>query len=305
MECFYEPWSNCTINDALQGADINSFRTIHICDVQDTFTNADARRAIIAHYRNDRVLNIVFTKGPNKPYYPKSLIPVSLQHILHCSPVSIAAHYYWWRALSASFLIRPNALTLSLLRSVDTLNYNRKADFCVALFVRHGDKGIEMNLVGLKEYLKVADFLFNVSKQNSTIAGRSSDKVSDLVFITTDDNHTLSELETWGKVSNKKTIFTSLFDRSEQTFSLTYDKQHQKGYKAVHDKLEYISMLLNLEYALKCDAWVCTLASNSCRVIDELRSTVAAKAGNLYADISEESCGRKPCIGFGVFNWGD
>lgn len=33
-------------------------------------------------------------------------------------------------------------------------------------------------------------------------------------------------------------------------------------------------MLLNLEYALKCDAFVCTLMSNWCRLIDELRATV-------------------------------
>ena len=41
----------------------------------------------------------------------------------------------------------------------------------------------------------------------------------------------------------------------------------------MHDDLEYVSMLLNLQYALRCD----TLASNSCRVIDELRATVGGK----------------------------
>ena len=33
-------------------------------------------------------------------------------------------------------------------------------------------------------------------------------------------------------------------------------------------------MLLNLEYALKCDAFIGTLASNSCRLVDEMRTTV-------------------------------
>ena len=33
-------------------------------------------------------------------------------------------------------------------------------------------------------------------------------------------------------------------------------------------------MLLNLEYAIKCDAYVGTLASNWCRLVDELRATV-------------------------------
>ena len=37
---------------------------------------------------------------------------------------------------------------------------------------------------------------------------------------------------------------------------------------------EYLSMLLNLEYSLKCDAFIGTLASNSCRLVDEMRCTV-------------------------------
>ena len=33
-------------------------------------------------------------------------------------------------------------------------------------------------------------------------------------------------------------------------------------------------MLLNLEYSLKCDAFIGTLASNWCRLVDEMRCTV-------------------------------
>jgi hypothetical protein len=33
-------------------------------------------------------------------------------------------------------------------------------------------------------------------------------------------------------------------------------------------------MLLNLEYSLQCDAYVGTLASNWCRIVDEMRATV-------------------------------
>jgi hypothetical protein len=33
-------------------------------------------------------------------------------------------------------------------------------------------------------------------------------------------------------------------------------------------------MLLNLEYALKCDAFIGTLESNSCRLVDEMRTTI-------------------------------
>jgi hypothetical protein len=68
------------------------------------------------------------------------------------------------------------------------------------------------------------------------------------------------------------------------------------GTVAVHDKLEYISMLLNLYYSLRSEAYVCTLRSNSCRIIDELRATVGGKANRFYADLSIESCPHPPCL---------
>jgi hypothetical protein len=64
----------------------------------------------------------------------------------------------------------------------------------------------------------------------------------------------------------------------------------------VHDKLEYISMLLNLYYSLRSEAYVCTLKSNSCRIIDEMRATVGAKANRFFADLSIETCSKPPCI---------
>jgi hypothetical protein len=60
--------------------------------------------------------------------------------------------------------------------------------------------------------------------------------------------------------------------------------------------VQYISMLLNLYYALRCEAWVCTLASNSCCIMDELRATVGGKANRYYTDLSVGSCARPPCL---------
>lgn len=65
---------------------------------------------------------------------------------------------------------------------------------------------------------------------------------------------------------------------------------------AVHDELEYISMLLNLYYSLRSEAYVCTLASNSCRIIDEMRATLGGKANRFYADLSVETCPHPPCL---------
>jgi hypothetical protein len=38
------------------------------------------------------------------------------------------------------------------------------------------------------------------------------------------------------------------------------------------------------------------MASNFCRVFDELRATVAAKADHPYVDLSVETCVHPPCV---------
>lgn len=79
------------------------------------------------------------------------------------------------------------------------------------------------------------------------------------------------------------------------------------GTVAVHDKLEYLSMMLNLYYSVRSEAYVCTMRSNSCRIIDEMRTTVGAKANRFFADISVESCPHPPCLDHEdqIVNWGE
>ena len=54
-------------------------------------------------------------------------------------------------------------------------------------------------------------------------------------------------------------------------------------------------MLVHLSDFLKCDAFVCTLMSNYCRLIDEFRATIAMKPAALFADLSKETCSQPPC----------
>lgn len=59
---------------------------------------------------------------------------------------------------------------------------------CVAAYVRHGDKGIEMKLVPFTEYGKVALTLF---EKGGTIDRR--------LFLGTEDYRVLKEAQQWGK----------------------------------------------------------------------------------------------------------
>ena len=120
--------------------------------------------------------------------------------------------------------------------------------------------------------------------------------ITGTLFITTEDPAVLDQALHVAGGHRWEIIATNLFDRASQTAYKTWDEQHKKGTRAVHDEYEYLSMMLNLHISLQCEAWVCTLASNSCRIMDELRATVGAKANRYYADLSIETCTAPPCV---------
>ena len=74
----------------------------------------------------------------------------------------------------------------------------------------------------------------------------------------------------------------------EEEVELTLTSLLSLGYNAEHvDK--YFAMIYDLSFHLRCEAFVCTMASNFCRIIDELRATVGAKAHRHYSDISSHN----------------
>jgi hypothetical protein len=256
-------------------------------------------------------INIVLTYG-GAPYDAHKFLPRQVQALLHCSPVRPDLHHYWWRAVSASYVARPNRLALRKLRELRVTSVDPKQ--CIATFVRHGDKGIEMQLLDFDRYRSVAEEMwkqgllpatakevkfhghFVPSTAGSKNGAEAAPSFNGTLFVTTEDPVVLKQAEAFGAQNNWRIVYTNLFDRAKQTAVKTWDEQHKRGTVAVHDDLEYLSMLLNLEQALQCEAWVCTLASNSCRIMDELRTTVAAKSNRYFADLSTETCEDPPCV---------
>ena len=74
--------------------------------------------------------------------------------------------------------------------------------------------------------------------------------------------------------------YTNVFDR----LSVSASEHTPAG---LYNPLEYLSMLLNLDLSLDCSSWVCTLRSNWCIIIDELRATVANKANLAQIDLNQ------------------
>jgi len=176
----------------------------------------------------------------------------------------------------------------------------------LSVYIRHGDKGGEMRLVPTSTYVRTMQSMF----ENGWVGGdrsshpnslprssvRSSEGVKRVVFLGTETPTVLEEVKHWCRLHNFTLLYTDLVDRRDTVSgglnrSVAVFRPHQG-----HPPLEYLSMILNLDLSLRSAAWVCTLASNWCRVVDELRSTVAFKAEWVYADLSKETCSVPPCI---------
>jgi hypothetical protein len=102
------------------------------------------------------------TYGGGK-YNAHDYIPHQVYPLLHCSPIKPEFYYYWWRAVSVSYLTRPNEETRMLLSSLHPNQpyYRDDLESCIAMFVRHGDKGIEMKLHEFNDFAIVAKLMWN------------------------------------------------------------------------------------------------------------------------------------------------
>ena len=321
LGCYYEQWSSCNMTHVLHGArpgyDVNSLPNLDTLTFQNIFDSEAQRQEMIKKY--DGIPSFNMALHDHKGQKERAYIPFEVRHILfNCSPVLDHARHYWWRAVALTYLLRPNKETSALLANYSTLSI---PDFeqCIAMYVRHGDKSVEMKLVDLQTYLNSATALWRrglkpVSYSTisaPSITGREGEGYNNLsnsnsnsngtIFLGTEDPAVLSEATEWGRSNGWNIAFTNLFDRAEVSAKESW--AGKRGKAEVHHPLEYLSMILNLQYALKSQAWVCTLASNFCRVIDELRATVGAKANHLFVDLSSETCARPPCVGDGIWDF--
>lgn len=102
------------------------------------FEDATGLEQMVQSLENLQGINLVMTTGGG-PYDGHNYIPHQLRPIIDCSPMRPGADYYWWRAVSATFITRPNRETLTMLAKHTSLAVQDFGD-TVSMFVRHGDK---------------------------------------------------------------------------------------------------------------------------------------------------------------------
>ena len=303
LECYYLPWSKCTLKDA--GIIIPSP------------TKPISKKSFLTHYNHNNLKQQESIKTLLLVHDAKDKfrdIPSQFHHLLSCSPIQPKYYYYWWRALTATYLLRPNNATINELKRLDTLqihsqnihnnpnqnqsiiisnNNNKQNIKYISIYVRYGDKSIEMELVKFDLYFQTAidlwkkELVQNNNNQNNEL----------IIFLGTETPSIIQQAIEWSLKTNITVIYTNIFDRSIVSASLDFKNQHaiRKSPSFRYHELEYLNILLNLYNSLKCDAWICTLASNYCRIIDELRATIGGKANYHFVDLSKESCNKVPC----------
>lgn len=281
LQCYYQPLSNCTIEHALLGTTYKGVDDLPIIDpfrqLSESFVNNASRHRTIDQlkYMKAFLLSYDFPKSfhrsqmiPHVPSAIKSLIS-------GCSTKETA--FIYWRIVATTMLFRPNEVALNKLQSLKTFKTDNQT---LSMYIRHGDKGIEMSLQNFSSYAKFAE----TAIQNYSI--RTGININS-VFLGTEDPGVFKEAHRWATQKNLTLLYTELYDRRIYNTRQDAIKHHDS---------EYLSMMLNLEYSLQSAIWICTLPSNSCQAVDELRQTVGAKANGIFIDISPQSCNNLPCI---------
>jgi len=121
LECYYESWSSCTFNDVFHFNNNHSIQNISSDQIKEiksmNLTKEEIKLMLIDQ------TNVYEIKKKYDSYeslltfdlgqYSHGFIPNSLLPTLQCSPMNSSFYYYWWRAISTSYIIRPNVYFLN------------------------------------------------------------------------------------------------------------------------------------------------------------------------------------------------
>lgn len=304
LSCYYEPWSSCTVFDALGPNAMRMLRNVppkhtpfkhpdfvgfpfptdQVPKIQD---DAAFREQFLAQHASTKT---VMVKVPG--WMKFGIVPPMFAPLLACSSVQPRFHYYWWRAISTAYIMRPNAATLDWLSKHRMALYDKSEEY-VSIYIRRGDKSIEAKLPPVHNFTSALGMIYERGYMEAVANEKR------LLFVASEDSKVLASMKDW--VTRHKRFemhYTEVFDRQGLLAERSAEERSRGGRPRGpdHHPEEYLSMLLNVHYLVRGSAYICTLSSNFCRVIDELRATVAAKADRVYVDLSEETCAAPPCF---------
>lgn len=235
--CYLHPLTNCTLTDE-QAA------TAMVVSGKEEFTRMYAKDPSLPQFlkfppQNGAILRHIHA-WPNV-----------FQAMLNNSVMIPGASYartdylFWWRAVGAAYFLRPNERTYTelLKRRRAKLLGSKLRPGCITLYVRHGDKIIEMPVFSDSEY---ENAVLNLTRINPSLTRQ--------IFLSTEDPATVT-----------------FFMNAERNWTMSYVDMPRKpdpkilmvAYMRKHGfHEEFLDGLLNLELSMECDGFVGTGSSN-------------------------------------------
>lgn len=246
LDCYFEKWTNCSWTDvsllSRYTVKVNLFKLINKDDYDREHSIVPVD--VIEKYADDRVLNLDLYMNL-KPF--RKLIPKQFHNFLMTIPMDRNDMYYWyevfyflafslflfallpiqhpfhclschtcalmachcrWRALSATYLARPNQLALQYIQQHGVKELDALGGECVSMYVRHGDKGSEMKLMPFEDYGRAAQDLWNRADLK---------KNKKFIFLGTETETVIDEAKAWGAANNWTILVNSLQQQIFQT----------------------------------------------------------------------------------------
>lgn len=272
-------------------ADIHEdHRVLSVVRILDAKVDGKNALSLVYNTRDTYTENI-FSLGEEILLKLQKYVPTRYQQMLSCAGMEEGFHFLWWRAISATYFIRPNHATLEFLERIRDPLLKTIDGQCISTYIRHGDKGVEMELVPTQKYLSTAITVWD--QKNVPGMNLSLPKV---FYVSSEDYEVFGAARAWGASNN---VIIRYSNMSQEILS-----DHRKSVKQ-HDmersvgkarEFEYLSYILHLLDTVTCEVAICTLPSNYCRLIDELRTTVGGKANRYFVDLSVETCPSRRCI---------
>eukprot|EP00439_Symbiodinium_sp_Y106_P066830 s5275_g10.t4 len=227
------------------------------------------------------------------------VVPRVFKELLRCSRYPKNYWIKWWRAQTAAFLVRPSSSTLDELQSLRKGSLvGEMQDAVLGSYVRHGDKYYEAKEYEFKDYMRIYSWIL---RSDAEVERRCPDasrmlapfkkqlprlRAAQRLYLGSDDPTVLEEASRSFACSGCL-VYMNVSRLSKR-------RPLMEVQKLLGAKQMVMESLLNLQLLMESDAFVCTWTSNWCRLVDELRMTVALKANHLSLEVNKH-CPR--------FNW--
>lgn len=276
-QCYFEPLSNCTVADAFGNMSVSLDSLWRFSELSlDSYNRYDSDWRFSEKILGSSVRTVAenFEDSKNIINVLRGETPHMFHSLLKAGNLS-EKNFYWWRAQSVAYIVRPNHRTLFELKLRRNFYFNNKRleRGTISVHIPYGENRDPENQSPDKwiSYLQSAEAL--VSRYPN---------LQRKIFLSTEDPLAISFF-------SKLTSWTVMWTKVKRVSGKNIITRPNQALGSFVSRFgwdeEFLNSLLNLQLALECDGSVGHLSSNWNRLIDELKSTVRCKHNRAYADI--------------------